>query len=227
MLVVLTLIASASASPPEMDLIPLKSGAFVHLEPPETGRPGRLTFVVPRQEGLTEAWVCPVADPARWRGWAGYFEAIGKEALPTRVVPPEPEACGSTAARGADAASANVVELTVTSPRRAGETFRTTIGRREAEILAVRVAAMAEAPAPGAPAATSNAAAEPGIAAALRLLYLARGWTTRTDDPGWIADLEAARAAAARGDDVASMLHKVWSDKRLRPGALADLAGPP
>jgi len=209
------------ASPAELDLVPLKSGAFVHLQASVDGRPGRIGFIEPREDGGSTVILCPVADAARWRSWSDYFAAIGAEGLPTRVLASEPESCGSTAAWGIEEKTRNVVQLSV---KGTSGSLDTTIGRREAVVLSERLRGFVEraATAPAVPGGSSQ-----GFEAALRLLYLARGWSLRADDPGYQADLAAVQAAALRGADVAALLHKVWSDRRLRPGALADLAAGP
>jgi hypothetical protein len=209
----------ALAGSPDLDLVPLKSGAFIVFQGPVAGAPGRIAFLTPDEVGETAALLCPVADAARWRAWSGYFAAIGAESLPTRLVAPDEGACASTAAYGADEKTRNVVQFAVRRDGAPNGAFSTSIGRREADLLAARAQRFSEAVATAAVMA-DDSAAEP----ALRLLYLARGWSLRPDDPGWVADLAAARSVAARGGDVAAMLHRVWSDKRLRPGALADLA---
>lgn len=220
-MVLLLAALAAYATPAPIDLIPLKSGSYVHLQAAGEGAVGRIGFIEPREEGASLVVLCPISDPARWRAWADYFAAIGQENLPSRVVPPDPASCGSTAAYGTDEKTRNVVELTVQAPTGA---LATTVGRREATVLSERIRSFADR-GPSAP--VRSVEPSPGFEAALRLLYLARGWSLRTDDPGYRADLAAVQAAGARGVDVSELLHKVWSDRRLRPGALADLAPAP
>jgi hypothetical protein len=212
------------AAPPAFDLVPLKSGTYVHLESAEHGRPGRIAFVQIQEDGETAVWLCAVPDGARWHAWETFFSAIAAEAMPARLTAPDDGNCVGQARFGSDDKTRNSVMLFVRRGQGDASGFKSTIGRREAGMLAERTRALGDYVPPKVAGASAPGPGADGAQPALRLLYLARGWTQRTDDPGWVADLASAQAVLERQGDLPGLLLRALNDRRVRPGALADLS---
>lgn len=213
---------TALASPGELSVVPLKSGAYVHLQPASADHPGQLTFVHIGEEGDTSAWVCPIQAADRWRAWGGFFQAIAAESLPTRVQSSGEQRCSAVASYTNGTQEPKIVELTVRHSAATETLFTSSLSRREATDLATRLVEVADLPEP------TSRRAGPGderqaAQTAVRILYLARGWEPRPSDPGWKADLDAATQLIEAREDLAAAIHRAIGDRKLRPGALADL----
>lgn len=222
MIFALFLSLTTLASPGELSVVPLKSGAYVHLQPASADHPGQLTFVHIGEEGDTSAWVCPIQTADRWRAWGGFFQAIAAESLPTRVQASGEQPCSAVASYTNGTKDPKIVELTVRHSAATEALFTSSLSRREATDLATRLLEVADLPEPMSHRAASSDESQTAQTA-VRILYLARGWDPRPTDPGWKADLDAARALIEAQKDVAAAIHRAIGERKLRPGALADV----
>jgi hypothetical protein len=243
LILLLSAVALAEGPARPVEVVALKSGAYIQLDRPTAERPGRLTFVQPADEARVVALECRLTDAAAWRSWAGFMAQVAAESLPaayTAAAFSQDGGCSADAAYGAAPRTEKVVTLTVKARMpdgEAGVSVATSISRRESEDLAARLQALAtvaaevesERAAAEAEAEAEAAEAEAGVCeegglVALRTLYSLQGWS-RAGDPGWEVDVAAMQAAMDAGWLPSDVVVRAMQERRLRPGTLGDVLG--
>lgn len=224
-------IAKGLVGLPRYEAFALKSGAWLYVAVPSVRAPASVSWLRDAPGWDAVVRTCPLADADRWIGLAGFFGSVAAQNVPSTHKLPGTDghtACVITTAWGTTDETRKVVHLTVAPAT--GPSFQTTLSRREAEALAARLATLArevkrlpEPTPPPAPEPPGPSVEEVAVVAA-RTLYALKGWR-RAGDPGWEADVEAMQRAMAVGWLPSDVVVRGMEDRRMRPGALADVLG--
>jgi len=219
---------------PRFEAFVLKSGTWIYVQVPTERAPATVSWLRDAPGWDAVVRTCPLADARSWMGIAGFFGAVAAEQVPTSHELEGTDghtACVLTAAWGVTDETSNVVNLNVAPA--SGPSFHTTLSRREAEALAARLAALAQevsrlpVPTPAAepePEGPSESELAEVAVVSARTLYVLKGWR-RAGDPGWEADVQAVRRAMELGWLPSDVVARGMEDRRMRPGALADVLG--
>lgn len=228
--------AQGLAGMPRFEAFVLKSGAWIYVQVPSRQGPATVSWLQDAPGWDAVVRTCPLAIQTSWIGLAGFFGTVAAEKVPVSHELKGTDghaACVLTATWGVTDKTRNVVNLNVAPA--SGPSFSTTLSRREAEALAARLATLAQEvsrlPVPEV-AAVEAEACEPDPAQvdeavameSARTLYVLKGWR-RAGDPGWEADVKAVQKAMSLGWLPSDVVARGMEDRRMRPGALADVIG--
>ena len=222
---------------PRFEAFVLKSGAWIYVQVPSHKAPATVSWLRDAPGWDAVVRTCPLAVSDSWIGLAGFFGTVAAEKVPVSHELKGTDghaACVLTATWGVTDQTKNVVNINVAPA--SGPSFSTTVSRREAEALAARLATLApegsRLPEPEVAAAEPEAPCEADAEAvnkavaleSARTLYVLKGWR-RAGDPGWEADVAAVEQALGKGWLASDVVARAMEDRRMRPGALADVIG--